>query len=363
MIIDHRMCLNDVANALSRYDGHSTFARLERILALPLSDEFATGGSVYTSQLIRSTIGTEVSELAARRHVDHAVALGLLERVSARGDMVRITDAVRKVDVTSRVALTPLARALRAACGLDDSGFREFLLACALLQKDFDMYGLVLRLALTPPLRVGSFIDAFRHTVGVRERWIEGLEPVFRSQFAGLVPWLIRDIGDTSLKHHFNLRRSWAVSTGHLCPGTSALTEIGMRYAKAIPNAASQFWLAPHPDCIQRLRLSPPALASGPSTSWEMLAPSRAGSEPTAGVLDAVILFMIDAFEHLRMHLFRQAPVTAVLPFVHYAKYLLNDRAPPFDILQSAVRHDRIDCMLSRSVENSYYQVRRSAVT
>ena len=361
MIIDHRMCLNDVATALSRYDGHSTFARLERILALPLSDEFATGGSVFASQLIRSTIGTQVSELAARRHVDHAVALGLFERVSAGGDMVRVTDAVRKIDVTSRIALTPLARALRAASSLDDSGFREFLLACALLQKDFDMYGLALRLALTPPLRVGSFIDAFRHTVAVRERWIGGLEPAFRSQFAGLVPWLARDLSDTSLKHHFNLRRSWAVSTGHLCPDTLALTQLGKRYATSMRNAASQFWLAPHPDCIQRLRLSPPDFASGPSTSWEMLAPTRNGSAPTVGVLDVVADFMIDAFEHLRMHLFRQAPITAVLPFVHYAKYVFDDPAPPFEILKSVVSRDRIDCMLSRSVETSYYRIRITA--
>ena len=289
--------------------------------------------------------------------------LGLIDRASTRSDVVRVSDAVRKVDVGSRVALTPMARALRAASSLNDSGFGEFLLACTLIQKDFDMYGLVLRLAFKPPLRVGSFIDAFRHTVGVRDRWIRGLEPVFKSQFAGLVPWLIRDIGDTSLKHHFNLRRSWAISTGHVCPDTSALTELGLRYATSIRGAASQFWLAPHPDCMQKLRLSPPEFGLGPSTSWELLAPSRTGSAPTVMVLDAVTHFMIDAFEHLRMHLFRQAPIMAVLPFVHYAKYLFNDPAPPFEVLKSVVSRDSIDCMLSRNLESSYYRVRRVPAT
>ena len=118
------------------------------------------------------------------------------------------------------------------------------------------------------------------------------------------------------------------------------------------------------PDCVHKLRLSPPACASGPSTSWDLMAPSRTGSAPTLDVIDAVTRFMIDALERLRMHLFRQAPITAVVPFVHYSKRQLADPAPPFDILQGAVRRDdRIDCMLSRSIENSYYRVRLATTT
>ena len=220
------------------------------------------------------------------------------------------------------------------------------------------MYGLVLRLALTPPLRVRHFIEAFRQTISVRERWIGELEPSFRSQLSGLVPWLVRNIGDTSLTYHFNLRRSWAVSTGHLSPDTFVLSQLGEQYATNMCEAASEFWLAPRPDCIEKLRLSPPAFASGPSTSWELMAPSQSGSAPNADVVNTVARFMVDAFQHLRMHLFRQAPITAVLPFVHYSKYRLADPAAPFDILQAVVAHDRIDCMLSRSIENSYYRVR-----
>ena len=358
MIIDRRMCVNEVATALSRYDGHTTFARLDRILALPLSDKFDADASVYVSELIRSALSTKVAGVAARRHVDHAVALGLLDRVSAPSEMTRITDAVRKVDVTSRVALTPLARALRAASKLEDLAFREFLLTCTLLQHDFDMYGLLLQLARTPPLRVGHFIDTFRQTVKLRRRWIHSLHPSFGSQLSGLVPWLVRDISDTSLTHHFNLRRSWATDTGHLCPDRSSLTEPGKRYTTRIQEASVGFWLAPQPNCLETLRLPLPRSASAPSSSWALLAPSRHGSQPTSAVLDAIAQFMIDAFDHLRMHLFRQAPITAVLPFVHYAKYLAADPAPPFDILQSIVGLDRIDCLLSRSMENSYYRLR-----
>ena len=363
MILDRRTCVNELATALSRYDGHTTFARLERILALPLSNEFNASGSVYASQLIHSTIGTEVAEVAARRHVDHAVALGLLDRVSTPGEVVRVTDAIRKVDVTSRVALTPLARALRAADSLDHKSFREFLLACTLLHYDFDIYGLVLRLALSPPLRIRPFIDAFRHTASARGRWIEGLQPVLRSQLSGLVPWLVSEIGDRSLTHHFNLRRSWAISAGHLCPDTYSLTRTGHRYATRIREAGTLFWLAPRSDCIEKLRLSPLSSDSGPSSSWALMAPSTDGSAPAVDVVDAVAQFMIDAFQHLRMHLFRQAPITAVIPFVHYSKHVLADRASTFDILQSAVGHRRIDCMLSRNVESSYYQVRLSTPT
>lgn len=351
------MCLRDVARALSRYDGHTTFVRLERILALPLSDDFADDGSVYVTQLIRSSIDAGVGDVAARRHVDHAIALGLLHRVSVPSETVRVTDAVRKVDVTSRVALSPLARAFRAASSLGDKGFRDFLLTCTLLQYDFDMYGLVLSSARTSPLTPQHFIDAFRHTVRMRRSWVHDMHPVFKSQLTGLVPWINRDISDTSLTHHFKLRRSWAISMGHLYPTGSTLSDLGQHYAGSLPDDASRFWLAPPLDCIEMLRLSPPAHATAPSTSWKLLAPSRPDSEPTGDVVDAVAGFMLDAFDHLRMHLFRQAPITAVLPFVHYAKYRLADPAPPFDILQSVVRRGDIDCMLSRVMEDCYYRI------
>ena len=356
-IMDRMMCLRDVASALSRYDGHTTFVRLERILALPLSDDFADDSSVYATQLIRSLINTGVGEVAARRHVDHAIALGLLHRVSAPGETVRVADTIRKVDVTSRVALSPTARAFRAASSLGDEGFRDFLLTCNLLQYDFDMYGLVLNCARTPPLTLQRFIDTFRQTVRIRGIWVDDMHPVIKSQLFGLVPWMNRDIRDRSLTHHFNLRRSWAISMGHLCPSGSALTDLGEHYAGSLPDDTSVFWLAPQIDCIERLRLSPPTYATAPSTSWELLAPSSPDSEPTSDVVDAVGGFMLDAFNHLRMHLFRQAPITAVIPFVHYAKYRLADPAPPFDILQSVVKRGDIDCMLSRVIEDCYYRI------
>ena len=358
ILFDRTSCLKDVAGALSRYNGHTTFVRLERILALPLSDDFSRAASVYASQLIASSVDPDVGKVAARRYIEHALALGFLYRATKVTEQVRLTDTRRKISSTSRLALSPLARALRASNSLGNSDFREFLITCSLLQYDFDMYGLILKTARTSSLVPDAFFGAFRQLLHIRRTWFDAMDPQLQLELAGTIPWINHDISDTSLSHHFNLRRSWAIALDHLSHIDFNLTDLGRSYAARLPRDADQFWLTPSSECIEKLRLHVLPPPTTPSTSWELLAPSTQGSNPTFQVVDAVAHFMLEAFDHLRMHLFRQAPVTAVIPFVYYAKYKADDLAAPFDILQAVIKRGSVDCMLSRAMDDCYYQVR-----
>ena len=351
------MCVRNVARSLSRYNGHSNRVPLRLVLAFPLSDCFKRSGSVYDSELINSEL-QGVKPKAAPRYIDHAVALGLLDRSSATGE-----------GLTGRVALTPLGRALRAARGLAHREFENFLVTCVLLDRDCDMYGLLLRCGRRAPVTLDQFKDAFKNAFKMREQWVGSLHPLFGRQLAGLVPWISRDrhgrpaisnnLSETSLKHHFHLRRAWAEEMGHLAEGS--LTELGQLYADQMLDIGEEFWLAPESDCVRRLRLPPLDESVGPSSAWKLLAPSVSGRKPSSRAVSAVESFMVSGFAHLRMHLSPQVPVEAVVPFTYYAKQRFHDQSSPFRILERVVRNGRVDCMLSRSFGKSFYRLPSSS--
>jgi len=351
--MDRQMCVRNVARSLSRYNGHSNRAPLRLVLALPLSEHFNGSGSVYDLALINSEL-PRVKPKAAPRYIDHAIALGLLDRTSPTGE-----------GTTGRVALSPVGRALRAARGLGHIEFEDFLLTCVLLDRDCDMYGLLLRCARKASVTLDNFKTAFKSAFKIREEWVTDLHPLFRRQLAGFVPWIKPDhlgrpsisnnLNDTSLKHHFHLRRAWAEEMGHLAAG--GLTESGQRYAGRMPDIDHEFWLAPEPHCIRRLHLPAVDEAAGPSTAWELLSPSVPGSVPDPKVVSAVETFMVRGFNRLRMYLSPQVPIEAVVPFTYYMKHRFGDQASTFRILESVITHGRVDCMLSRSLDKSYYRL------
>ena len=406
MIKDWDACAREVGRSLSRYDGYSTYAKLESIIRIPDSPVFDEKSSGYVADIVAHAIETQKTE-GRPRHVEnrvkHAISLGLLEKVASGGkaadvvipprrsiERIALGGKVERVDIprhqkkergaplsdkaakmrnaAMKVTLSPMGRACRAAIRMDNREFRNFLVTRILLDRDFDMFGLMLKCALENKegeIVMEEFSREITELLRQRKDWLEAVNkssPIAADRIRNYVPWASSKRGlteESSLRHHFNMRREWVAHLGYLDQNRRVLTDKGRNLAGQICAAArrnAMFWLAPSPECAKKLGIN---LADATCSAWEML--RRPG--PVAGpqMTEQTAAFMTSAFEWMRMSLLTQAPLASVIPYVYFLEECQNERVSDMreffaDILR---KHRDIRCALRGVLEDTQYRLRK----
>lgn len=394
-------CAREVGSALSRYNGVSSRVGLDSILALATSPLFDEKSSRYAWELIGEIKERtpDIGQKAAESLLSHATVLGFLYR------------PVPGNATTAQFALSAQGKAYRAAHKLQDAEFGDFLKRGSLLDNDFDMYGLFLRCALEE--KQGRAVEAdfgaaFSKMVQERKAWLNGhaSSPVIKGRIEEYTQWpghkrdtggqasrrggiwrsnrqkadtsptsargvsakyekRREDLEDKSIKEHFGMRWQWARDLGH-ADDNKALTAKGRELAERVVGLVrhhnSMFWLAPTPECVQKVGLVfERPYGDSVCSGWDLLRPP-AGSEGDLEprMVSEVADFMESAFSTLRQRAFAQASLAAVMPYVYFqeSKYGHRVEARAFfhEILQR--RRGTLYCMLLGVLENSQYRRR-----
>ena len=331
--------------------------------------------SCYAAELISEVEMQGVSRRAAYDHLQHGISLGFLERIISSGGISKPeSGTVRKIDETARITLSPLGRTLRAADRLQLHKFRDYVITTALLDRDFDMYGLLLKAAGDNDESAADLIDFRRYLRDLlqqRKEWLDRHVPTrpVREQVSSYAAWTNRKISDTSIKHHFNMRRQWARDLFHTEQTNKMpdiLTDAGKQLARQIAAVASRnsmFWLAPSHECGRKL-----GIVSMPAetvfSARDLFRPDSTEAQPGAEMLHEVVEFMKDAFEIIRLRAFAQAPVAAVIPYVHFQEFCRNERVDVNKILNAVIKNHRdiFYCMLTATPQDCHYQLRTRRV-
>ena len=365
MPMDWSGCARQVARALARYDAKTTYAKLGRIVNIGMNDVFGRSASCYAAELTAGLQREGVGRVAAQAHVSHGVLLGFLERVASQGGVGQ-PGLLTKIDSISRIALSPLGRSLRAAAARRECDFGSFVISGALLESDFDMYGLMLRCARARggTIDVGGFRREFRVMLDERERWLCRQIPVESSRryIDGLLPWRTRGIGERSMGHHYNMRQEWGRYLGHI-DSERMLTREGGVLAALIASAEAKngmFRLGPTKECQRRigaLEGTEARIWSG----WEVLRPDAAETRPEEGLIEDLGMFMRQAFEAVRLRTFAQAPLAAVIPYLYFLEGKYEQRVNVRETFETVFRRYRetFYCMLTAVPEQCHYQLRR----
>ena len=375
MLKDWNTCAREVGRALSRYDGHTTYAKLETILGVLGSALFDEKPSCYATELISDVEAQGIGRVAAQAHLRHGISLGFLERATSAGG---ISSGGRKTKINemARIALSPLGRAYRAAQNLGDLEFRRFLVTGAILHNDFDLYSVFLKSALEMDgtIDASEFGRHFKDVLRKRQEWFEREIPTrpAREQIRGLVPWMPRiapnalaehslGIKDVSIRYHFNMRRQWAQSEflSHIGKDKS-LTDSGRALAERIitvVEANHMLWIAPDPECSRKIGIRPDQYGAIHS-AWELLRPDKAETAPDDELLRQVDEFMEKAFGTIRLRVFPQAPLAAIIPFVHFQESRIGQRVNLRDTFKLVLRRRGIfHCLLSQFPAECHYQM------
>lgn len=363
MLKDWATCTAEIVKALARYDKHTTYVRLERVLEIAISPAFEDNASCYTAELMADLEDGGVGRVAAQAHIRHGIALGVLNRMVAHGGTAQM-DLVTRIDGTARVALSPVGKAIRAAKVLRCEDFWLFAVCGALLDSDFDMYGVLLKSAAPNrgPVQREEFARQFRGLVAARKDWLTRQIPMetTRQHIRSHLPWQRGAIESRSIEHHYNMRVQWARCLGHL-DERKHLTSSGAALAALVSAAESRngmFWLAPTRECRDRMGTTATE-ADLLCLGWDVLRPNVAESDPGEELVEELSKFMRDAFETIRLRTFAQAPVAAVIPYLRFLERRFEQRVDARTALEAVLRRYRraFHCMLNVAVEDCHYQL------
>ena len=362
---DWNTCAREVGLSLSRYDGYSTYARLETILKISTSDIFKERPSCYAAELISEVENLGVSRRVAQDHILHGISLGFLERIISSGGIFKPeSSSAKKIDETARISLSPIGRTLRAAQKLEENKFQNFLITGAILDHDFDMYGLLLKTALENSLNKICFDEfklEFRNMQKKRQLWVNKIPTQFiKDKMGNHMSRSSRKLKETSIKHHYNLRRQWAKHLMHI-DEREVLTKMGCEYARSISSVMSKnsmFWIAPTTECIKKIGVSEDT-AEVTHSAWDLLRPDETVSNPEEEMIQQVAAFMEERFNSVRLQIFAQASLASIVPYIYFQEVNRKKKVDIYTFLNAVLKQYRSTfyCLLTKNVQECYYQL------
>lgn len=389
-------CARELGRALSRYDGYTNYPNLGLIEKVLKSDEFSRPFR-YAHEVIREfeekheeMRGKKIGARSAEVYMQHLVTLGFLRRATEGATMSHPGLANRR-EAGTHLTLSQIGRAMRSSVRLDDEEgkrFRLFLWEFALLENDFDMYGLLLKAAEE---NGGGFVDCEKFIelfYDARERqiaWMKKTIPTTpnREQIQRRLPWIGQRVGmgKTGKKrvfaldkifmlegetpsHHFKQRRNWAMrDLGHVGEG-GKLTESGRRLTELLPSVQTAepfFWLAPPKEYSRSRFLASAAIPPRQfAPAWNLLCP-HSEVEPDDEFIHLTAAYMEGAFDILRLGGFKQASLDAVVPYVYFLGSRLGRNADKKDLFRAVLRahRDKFVCTLRENLWQSHYWLRK----
>jgi len=368
--------MKEINKAISRYDGHTTRAKMENIIQILISPLLDEKPSCHVAELIpeiqkmlgkKDTESSDKKRVSADAHIRHVISLGLLENVvSSR--RISHHNLKSKIDEAALITTTFSGRACRAAVKQRDDGFKKFLLTHALLEHDLDMYGLLITLIAEGGAR-DAVKDAFTKKVTEihhqREQWLSEMRmpPGIKAYFQKHMRQDTRK-PETTIRYHFDMRVEWAEYLEHIHKSKSELnlSNSGNALANLVHNRIrenSMFWIAPTAECIKKT-----GIAGGKAekifSAWDILRPLGEEGEPCDEIIKKTADFMGSAYKHIRLRMFNQAPLGAVIPYIHFLEHQQNLKVHVKKTFQAVLRlyQDEFSCTLGAVPQINLYHLR-----
>ena len=387
--MDWDSCARELGRALSRYNGLTNSAKLDLIVDAVASPLFASRSFSYAIHL-RKFFGKSVKERSAEVHIGHGIRLGLWYR-AVPGASFRSAGLKSKLEATSHIALTPLGRTCRAAAmgGMDE--FRKFILTFALLESDFDMYGLLIKMTQENSGRAPSieaFTSRFYHICRLRLEWMKnhfssGLQR-HRVDIQRHVQWIGRRVGsgktgrkrdfvpDEIFKfegetwgHHLNQRKKWARETLAHLDRSGNLTESGRNLVECLPDVDSKpfFWLGPSEECASaRVIVVAKIVPDQCSPSWRLLRPRNMQQDQSVKneMTDKTANFMVSTFDSMKLGMFKQSSLDVVAPYVYFLEREYGGRVEEREFFQRLLERyrDKFVCLMQPNLSQSHFRLR-----
>lgn len=370
--------MEEINKAISRYDGYTTRAKMENIVQILISPLLDEKPSCHVAELIpgiQKMLGKKDTEsgtekrVSADAHIRHGISLGLLENVvsSRRTSHHNLKS---KIDEAALITITFSGRACRAAIKQRDDGFKKFLLTHALLEHDLDMYGLLITLTAEGGARNAIKKEFTRKVTEIycqRKQWLNEMVQMapmgIKARFQKHMEEDTRN-PEKTIRYHFDMRVEWAQYLEHIHESKVELnaTKSGSNLANLIHDRIgenSMFWIAPTPECIKKI-----GMASGKAekifSAWDILRPPGEEGEPCREMVNKMADFMSSAYEHIRLRMFNQAPLGAVIPYIHFLEYQQDSKVHIKKTFQAVFRlyRDEFSCALGAVPQRNLYHLR-----
>lgn len=379
----------ELARALSRYNGLTNSADINLLTEVVTSDNFSAPFR-YAHEVIREFEEKGIAPRRAEVHLQHAIAFGFLHRATGGATRAHPQLAKRR-EATAHIILSPLGRAMRAAANLESeqkNRFRLFLWEYALMERDFDMYGLLLKAAEEND---GDFVDEKQFEEKfyyLRQQQIDWMREKFnapvREEIQRRLPWIGHRVGEGQTgrrrvferdalfrfsgetpRHHYRQRKKWARDMGHV-DSDGRLTKTGKRLAEMLPSVEVKpfFWLAPREEHSRSRFIG---LADIPkrqcAPAANLLCHAQTPSEAQANELaKQTAEYMEKCFDSLRLGGFKQASLDAVVPYVYFLERELGVKIDDEkEVFRAVLRdyRDKFVCTLRVNLSQSHYWLRK----
>lgn len=401
--MDWGNCARELGQALSRYNGLTNSPKLGLIAEAAASSLF-DGRSFSYAVRIREYFherakksgkengsGKDMGQRSAEVHISHGICLGLWYR-AVPGASFRGEGLKSKLEATSHIALTPLGRTCRAAVAHNMGAFRNFILTFALLESDFDMYGLLIKLAqendgCAPDKEV--FINRFYDICALRQKWMlrhfsSGLQRR-RIDIQRHVQWIGRRLGEgkTGKKrefvpdhifrfdgetpaHHLNQRKKWARETLAHLDDSGKLTELGENLAKRLPGSANEepfFWLGPSEECASAQIVTAAKIAPDQcAPAWRLLRPRNMQQDQSVKdeMTERTANFMKSSFDNMKLGTFKQSSLDVIVPYVYFLECEYGGRVEEREFFQRLLGRyrDKFVCLMQPKLFQSHFRLR-----
>ena len=385
-----------LGRALSRYNGLTNSAKLELITYIITGDGETTDFFVdkpfrYAHEIMQE-FEKNIRPRSAEVLMQHAISFGFLHRATPGGTRVH-PKLKKRVESTSHIALTPLGRALRSSTTLKhfkEKEFRLFLWEYALLECDFDLYALLIKMAEENNgelVEIDSFYSKYEEIREKKYEWIKHnfqyipqLDSIKKhlKWFGGRarshnIRWkwgdkLPKFEGQTK-SHHYGQRKRWAKKFKHVDDSQTYLTERGRYLASCLPtiDAKPFFWLGPPDDIARSQFLASTEIATSRSFSpaWNLLRPIPGNKIPSTDpqfveFVNDMASYMKDSFFRMRLPDFTQAPLEAAVPYVYFLERKYSQRVDERELFEAIFKQHRENfvCTLRGNLSQSHYWLR-----
>ena len=384
--MDWNTYARELGRALSRYNGLTNSAKLDVIADITGDNMFHQTPFVF-SYKIREYFERYVEKRSAEVHMHHGIAFGLLYR-ALPGASFRSAELSSKLESTSHIALTSLGRTCRAAVKSSNKEFRKFILTYALLDTDFDMYALLIKMAEENEGRAPNGTNFHANYNCLLEKRRDWMKKYFtipqRTQIQRSVLWIGKRVGHgkTGKKrefavdhiylfdgqtpsHHFRQRKKWAKKTLEHLDAPENLTESGRNLAKQLPPVSSTpfFWLGPSEECANARIISTAKISVLQcAPAWKFLRPESklTNQSQKEEMIDNVADFMQSEFGNIQLGRFRQSSLDVVAPYVYFLEREFGGKVNEHDFFQKLLkRHrDKFACSQRPRLSQSHFRLR-----
>lgn len=398
---DRDACIKSVRRAFSRYNGLTNSAKLESITKLLLDElkleennqSFSEQPFLYASKIREKFETEEIGGRSAEVLLQHAISFNFLHRATSGGKS-KHPSLSTKVEALSHIALTPLGRAMRSSKRLDNKKeeFKLFLWEYALLERDFDMYGLLIKMTAENDGNIVGKNEMFNRFKTIRNEQIDWMKEKipnkdFRKEIQSSLPWIgeskliskrtsqvkqikkrqfkldeLFNLSETSRGHHYHQRIRWATKYFQHVSGEK-LTEKGKSLAGKLPstNTPQFFWLGPPKECTESRWLSSVDFPeSVPAPAWNLLRPVTEEKEPRPEFVEKVANYMEISFDMTRLVNFKQSSLNIVVPYIYFLECQFGARVNIKSLFETVLREnkEKFVCTLRADLSKSHYHLR-----